>query len=1156
MYLEELIIDGFKSYAVRTTISGFHPQFNAISGLNGTGKSNILDSICFVMGIKSLQQMRVTKLDELIYKQGQAGVTKASVTLVFRNDDSKRSPVGLADRPKITISRQIVVGGRDRFLMNGHAARPSDIQTIFQSVQLNVNNPHFLVMQGRITKVVNMKPQEVLGMVEEAAGTRMYETKRNESTKKIATKESRLAEIERVIHEEIEPTLEGLRKEQEDYTAALRGQEELTRLDRYCRGFDYYRYDLDLRDSLDEWKLKSQNLQDALANHQKSLRLLDDRLREEELELRKTEKGRVTELTQEKRALENDLAVRKVANQEAEKAKNRFNTDLKNMNQMLEDAKKQKAALMKSSESERAQLEDRTKKAADLQNSLEDAKAALEELRTGHVTEKKSRTSRQTLRQQLTAGELHVTKLESECQQLEATITKWRSDLAQWASAAASSNKNSLSQQLSEQLKAEIEKVSKLEERIKQLQSVKETHKKADMQHKELEQRLIQLEDRINELKRQTYSVQRFHHENPNSGGVEGLALELMKIKQDDLRYSTALEEAGKSRLFNIVVQDDEIAKSLLERYKQLRRITCIPMNRIKGSALSLEKVKQAKSIAKLPTQSHDIKRPLDAVVATAPEYQESLSYVFGSSYLCANAQLAQTVSQAPGVKALAITIHGDSYNPSGSVSGGSSAGLGGILLKYKELVELMEEEKNLRKEMSGVESKMEEMESQIKELERLQNEHQTCQISIEGMQMTSNLTRDLAVLDEQIENLETQMEEKRKEDLSSLEEDLRTTATALQGVEAALNKTTEQLREAEAESHQRNSKFTAMCQEKDELETDIRECEAEIAKNKHASQRVRQDTQEYERRLQFLIRDHSWLEGVANELNQPNGDFDFSKPEAHDCHERLEGLKRKVEQLQKRVNRSVVATLQNAEKQLSGLCEKKTQLIRDKQKLEEFIEELDVKKKLALEGCWKQVNENFSAIFSMLLPASDARLALTSSKELQDGLEMKVTLSGVQKSSLGELSGGQRSLLALALILALLKYKPAPLYILDEIDAALDLSHTQRIGKMIRTQFRGSQFIVVSLKENLFSYADVLFKTSFSGGSSQVQRTENRKIDEEDEQNENLAVQRTGGQRIQACVPVALCPSGSEVDCSKSSAAGLSLGAAAALAVAAHIAA
>ena len=89
MYIEEVIIDGFKSYATRTVLSGFDIHFNAITGLNGSGKSNILDSICFVLGISNLSQVRVGNLQELVYKQGQAGVTKASVTLVFNNSDKK-----------------------------------------------------------------------------------------------------------------------------------------------------------------------------------------------------------------------------------------------------------------------------------------------------------------------------------------------------------------------------------------------------------------------------------------------------------------------------------------------------------------------------------------------------------------------------------------------------------------------------------------------------------------------------------------------------------------------------------------------------------------------------------------------------------------------------------------------------------------------------------------------------------------------------------------------------------------------------------------------------------------------------------------------------------------------------------------------------------
>ncbi|KIM44230.1 hypothetical protein M413DRAFT_25670 [Hebeloma cylindrosporum] len=109
------------------------------------------------------------------------------------------------------------------------------------------------------------------------------------------------------------------------------------------------------------------------------------------------------------------------------------------------------------------------------------------------------------------------------------------------------------------------------------------------------------------------------------------------------------------------------------------------------------------------------------------------------------------------------------------------------------------------------------------------------------------------------------------------------------------------------------------------------------------------------------------------------------------------------------------------------------------------------------------------------------------------DGLEVKVQLGTVWKQSLTELSGGQRSLIALSLIMALLQFKPAPMYILDEIDAALDLSHTQHIGQLFRTRFKGSQFIVVSLKEGLFTNANVLFRARFRDGTSVVERTAQR---------------------------------------------------------------
>jgi hypothetical protein len=87
------------------------------------------------------------------------------VTVIFDNRDTKRSPVGYEQYQEITVTRQVVIGGRNKYLINGVTAQLGRVQNLFHSVQLNVNNPHFLIMQGRITKVINMKPPEVRARV-------------------------------------------------------------------------------------------------------------------------------------------------------------------------------------------------------------------------------------------------------------------------------------------------------------------------------------------------------------------------------------------------------------------------------------------------------------------------------------------------------------------------------------------------------------------------------------------------------------------------------------------------------------------------------------------------------------------------------------------------------------------------------------------------------------------------------------------------------------------------------------------------------------------------------------------------------------------------------------------------------------------------------
>ena len=202
--------------------------------------------------------MRAQNQQDLIYKRGQAGITKASVTIVFDNSDREKSPVGLENCKQITVTRQVCSFRRlhpngsvtptiiqialpniSKYLLNGHKSTQQNVQTLFQSVQLNINNPNFLIMQGRITKVLNMRPQEILGMVEEASGTRMFEERKDKAKKTMGKKEKRVEQITALLNEEITPKLDSLRAKKKSYLQYQKSCSELEKMMRVISAWDW-----------------------------------------------------------------------------------------------------------------------------------------------------------------------------------------------------------------------------------------------------------------------------------------------------------------------------------------------------------------------------------------------------------------------------------------------------------------------------------------------------------------------------------------------------------------------------------------------------------------------------------------------------------------------------------------------------------------------------------------------------------------------------------------------------------------------------------------------------------------------------------------------------------------------------------------------------
>ena len=223
--------------------------------------------------------MRAANLQDLIYKRGQAGITKASVTIVFDNSDREKAPVGFETYKQVTVTRQVAMGGISKYLICGHRATQQAVQNLFQSVQLNINNPNFLIMQGKITKVLNMKPAEILGMIEEAAGTSMFEDKKDKAKKTMDKKEKKMQEIQSLLKDEITPKLNRLREEKRTFLDYQKAQSEFERLSRLViahewlalhRRSDKTREDIQVKhDAIKAGKLAVKRIEDELKRIEK-----------------------------------------------------------------------------------------------------------------------------------------------------------------------------------------------------------------------------------------------------------------------------------------------------------------------------------------------------------------------------------------------------------------------------------------------------------------------------------------------------------------------------------------------------------------------------------------------------------------------------------------------------------------------------------------------------------------------------------------------------------------------------------------------------------------------------------------------------------------------------------------------------------------------
>ena len=405
--------------------------------------------------------------------------------------------------------------------------------------------------------------------------------------------------------------------------------------------------------------------------------------------------------------------------------------------------------------------------------------------------------------------------------------------------------------------------------------------------------------------------------------------------------------------------------------------------------------------------------------------------------------------------------------------------------LKVKDITFKLSDSKGHREhELKTAEIEMIRMKQQSEQSnnnwKKREQDFETLKLEIEDLQKT------LAISTEQIVKITNQIEVMNTEQENTKEVD-QELSNQIQVLKSKIVDQKEMI-------SSQNKELKLKLQRKERLLKQIQEMELDSKKQENEIVKTKADNKEGYSKIKELEIKYTWIEDDKKFFGVKNTRYDYAKEDPIEAGNRLPKMSEQKEKLSRNINQQAMLLLEKEEEHYKLLIERRKKVEGDKVKILNNIKDLDEKKKINLKKAWTEVDANFSSIFSTILPGAQAKLMPPDGVNFMKGLEVKVGFNGIWKESLTELSGGQRSLVALSLILAMLKYKPAPLYILDEVDAALDLSHTQNIGSMLKSHFRNSQFIIVSLKDGMFNNANVLFRTKFVDGMSGVTRTINRK--------------------------------------------------------------
>ena len=806
MYLKEIEIQGFKSFADKTKVV-FDQGVTAVVGPNGSGKSNITESLRWALGESSVKSLRGGKMPDVIFAgtESRKPLNYASVIVTLDNEDGFIKDAGQV----IKVERHIYRSGDSEYRIDGKKVRLRDVHDLFLDTGLG-RDSFSIISQGKVEEIFNSKPEERRAIFEEAAGVLKYKTRRKETESKLQQTQDNLDRLEDIIYE-LDNQIKPLAKQAENARKFLDldGQRKAIYLDVLVAQIKENKAELELTEE------ELTQVQELLTSYYQKREELEEenqtlKKKRQDLQAEMTkDQGSLMDLTSLISDLERKLALSKLESEQVALNQQEAQARLATLEDKRKTLSKEKAEKEGNLERLEESLAENNKELNRLEAELlafsDDPDQMIELLRERFVV----------LLQEEADVSNQLTRIENELENSRQLSQKQADQLEKLKEQLATA-KDKASQQQAE-LETAKEQVQKL------LADYQASAKKQEEQKVSYQAQQSQLFDRLDSLKNKQARAQSLENilrnhsnfyagvksvlqEKDRLGGIIGAVSEHLTF---DVHYQTALEIALGASSQHIIVEDENAATKAIDFLKRNRagRATFLPLTTIKARTISSQ---NQDTIAASP----GFLGMADELVSFDKRLEAIFKNLLATTAIFDTVEHARAAARQVRYQVRMVTLDGTELRTGGSYAGGANRQNNSIFIKpeLEQLQkEIAEEEASLRSEEESLKTLQDEMAVLTERLETIKLQGEQARIQEQGLYLAYQQTN------QQVEELET---------LWKLQEE-------------ELNRLTEGDWQADKEKCQ--ERLATIASEKQNLEAEIEE----IKSNKNAIQERYQNLQE-----------------------------------------------------------------------------------------------------------------------------------------------------------------------------------------------------------------------------------------------------------------------------------------------------------------------